>query len=63
EVRMLTAGNKVEKIPASKVKSLKIQKGSRMPEDYSSFLTFDQMADLIAYLQSLKGDKTEAAAK
>lgn len=60
-LQVLTAGNKVEEIPTVQVKKIEVEEGSRMPGDYSSILTYDQMADLVAYMQSLKGDKQAPA--
>ncbi|MFQ5719660.1 MAG: c-type cytochrome [Acidobacteriota bacterium] len=55
EIRMLTAGNHVRIIPSKDVKSVQIDEGTRMPDTYDEIITFQQTADLISYLETLKG--------
>ncbi|MFQ5684307.1 MAG: c-type cytochrome [Candidatus Binatia bacterium] len=54
-VTVMIDSDNIKQLSRDEIKSIKISKASRMPADYSELLTFQQIADLISYLQSLKG--------
>ncbi|MFQ5915571.1 MAG: c-type cytochrome [Nitrospinota bacterium] len=55
KVKIMLDSDHSETFPRNEVKRVELSKLSRMPGDYGDLLTFQQMADLIAYLQTLKG--------
>ncbi len=55
-VKVLGDGPRMFAFPRSQVNHVIVNKETKMPADYAEILTFQQMADLITYLQSLKGD-------
>jgi len=57
EVNIEGSNRTVHAFPASRVISLDISEVSKMPTNYSEILTFQQVSDLIAFLQSLKEPK------
>lgn len=59
EILVQTTETEIEAIPREKVREVKFSKLSRMPGNYGELLTFQQCADLIAYLRSLKGPGKE----
>ncbi|MFQ5705416.1 MAG: c-type cytochrome [Gemmatimonadales bacterium] len=53
-VQILTMSKEIMSIPANKLKRVEPSETSKMPTNYGELLTFEQTADLIAYLLSIK---------
>ncbi len=62
EVTLLIAPDRFATFTGDQVVRVKLSKGSRMASDYGELMTFQQMADLVRYLESLKGPKEQQAA-
>jgi len=60
QVKLLVGYQRYETHPMSEVEKVEIVPGSRMPSDYTDLLTFNQLSDIIAYLESLKGQAPAA---
>lgn len=56
-ITVLVAKDEFVTISKNEIESMNINEKSNMPSDISEILTFQQMSDLINYLQSLKGEK------
>ena len=54
---MYLPGDRIEKIPLKNIEKIEVIPGTRMPANYDTILTHQEMADLIAFLESLKGNK------
>ena len=54
-LEILVASERLERLPKERVTRVEVSELSKMPTDYVETLTFQQMADLITYLQTLKG--------
>ena len=55
EVEILVAPERLERLPRERVTRVEVSELSKMPVNYVEILSFQQMADLITYLQTLKG--------
>lgn len=55
EIEILVASERLERLPKEKVTRVEVSELSKMPTNYVETLSFQQMADLITYLQTLKG--------
>ena len=55
EVEILVAPERLERLPKERVTRIEVSELSKMPTNYVEILSFQQMADLITYLQTLKG--------
>ena len=55
EVEILVAPERLERLPKEGVTRIEVSELSKMPTNYVEILSFQQMADLITYLQTLKG--------
>lgn len=55
-LQVLYSAEKVRRIPAGEVANVEFTELTRMPANYGELLDDGQLADLIAYLQSLDGD-------
>ncbi|MCH7700876.1 MAG: hypothetical protein IID37_04240 [Planctomycetes bacterium] len=55
EVTLLVGADRVQTFPGDRVAGVVVSKRSRMPTNYGELMTFQQMADLVSYLESLKG--------
>ncbi|NIR69202.1 c-type cytochrome [candidate division KSB1 bacterium] len=60
EVKILLEENRIATFSGDQVKRVEISELSKMPTNYGEILTFQQMADLIRYLQTLKGEQETA---
>lgn len=60
-VELLIGYERSESYPMSEVDKIEIIPGSRMPADYGELLTFKQLSDIIAYLESLTGASVASA--
>ncbi|RMF65651.1 MAG: hypothetical protein D6743_07685 [Calditrichaeota bacterium] len=60
QVKVLVDNDRVEVFPGKRVIRVEVSPVSKMPTNYSEILTLQQISDLIAYLQSLKGEKIGA---
>ncbi len=58
----MVAEDRFETFPRDQVAAVVLSRGSRMASNYGSLLTFSQLADLIRYLESLKGMPDDASA-
>ena len=56
EVEILVAPGHLERLSGDRVKRVEVSQLSKMPTNYTEILSFQQMADLIRYLQTLKGN-------
>ena len=54
EVEILVAPERLERLPKERVTRVEVSEISKMPTNYVEILSFQQMADLITYLQTLK---------
>jgi len=54
-ILLVGPGNKTQTFPGNQVDEVRISKKTRMAGNYADLLTFNQMADLVSYLESLKG--------
>ncbi|MFQ5852836.1 MAG: c-type cytochrome, partial [Candidatus Binatia bacterium] len=54
QVKIMVSSDQFKTFPRADVERVEISEKSRMPESYGEILTYQQMADLITYLQSLK---------
>jgi len=59
-VRLLVAGGKTRTFQTDRIDRIEEEEGSRMPGNYDELLTYRQMADLVAYLQGLRGNGASA---
>jgi len=55
KVTLLIAPDRFATFPRNEVVRVKISKGSRMAANYGELMTFQQLSDLVSYLESLKG--------
>ncbi|MFQ5846746.1 MAG: c-type cytochrome [Candidatus Methylomirabilales bacterium] len=55
-IQIMVSSDQVMTLSRDKIGRIEISTLSRMPGDYGELLTFQQMADLLRYLQTLKGD-------
>lgn len=62
EVTLMVAEDRFETFPKDQVAAVVLSRGSRMASNYGTLLTFSQLADLISYLESLKGMPDDASA-
>lgn len=62
EVILLLKGDRLLTIPRDQIAHVEVLTKSRMATNYGELMTFQQIADLITYLESLKGE-TSAAKK
>ena len=60
EVILLLKGDRLLTIPRDQIAHVEVLTKSRMATDYGELMTFQQIADLIRYLESLKGETTTA---
>lgn len=54
-VTLFVAGNRLLTIPRSQIARVVVSRKSRMATNYGEMMTFQQLADLVRYLESLKG--------
>jgi len=53
EVKILTMAKRIVTLPANRILRIEESRTSKMPTNFGEILTFQQAADLIAYMQSL----------
>ncbi|MFQ5742114.1 MAG: c-type cytochrome [Acidobacteriota bacterium] len=61
EVQVLIGPDQLKTFPGSQVERVQIYDTTRMPANYEKLMTEQERADLIRYLQSLKGDEVSAS--
>jgi len=60
KVTLLVAPDRFVTFPRDQVARVKLSKGSRMASNYGELMTYQQLSDLVRYLESLKGDDQAA---
>jgi len=61
QVTLLVAPDRFATFPREQVALVKMSKGSRMASNYGELMTFQQLADLVRFLESRKGPKEPAS--
>lgn len=56
-VTLMVMADEFESFPRSEVERVEISETSSMPRNYSQILTFRQIADIVIYLENLKGEE------
>jgi len=62
-ILLVGPGDKTRTIPGDQVDEVRVSTMTRMAANYAELLTFRQMADLVSYLESLKGEPAEPPSK